>query len=380
MDILLLVTIVFSTLYFGMVIYFLVGWTRLKTKPVDPSGQQPFVTVLVPVRNESENIKDCLESLFAQTYPQDKYEVLVIDDFSTDPTIRLAKEFTNENLQVFDLMQYLGNAGEQVPNKKKAIALGIKNAKGELIVTTDGDCTMNEKWLQTLVDYYQTHDYKLVTAPVVLKSARSPFAWFQQLDIINLAGVTGATIRNNFPTMCNGANMIYAKATFHEVDGFKGNHDMPSGDDIFLMRKINARYPNAIGFLKNYDACVFTKPEKTIRGFVSQRVRWLSKSRRFGNFKITALLYFAYFFNLLIIVDAISLVIPREYGWLPIAVAGGTKFICDILFHLPVALFFRKAVLLLLSPFIEVFHTLYIVLIGFISAISGYRWKDRSIR
>jgi cellulose synthase/poly-beta-1,6-N-acetylglucosamine synthase-like glycosyltransferase len=259
--------------------------------------------------------------------------------------------------------------------------LGIKNAKGDLIITTDGDCAMKENWLMSMVSYYETNDYKLVTGPVLIRPARSPFAWFQQLDVISLIGVTGATIRNNFPTMCNGANLLYSKNIFHEVEGFKGNHDLPTGDDIFLMQKIEAKYPGSIGFAKNYDACVFTMPEKGISGFVSQRVRWLSKSRRFGGFKISAILYFVYLFHLLLLVDVANLFNPmEEMNWLPLAVAGGAKFISDVLFNLPVTLFFRKGVLLLLLPVIEVFYTLYIVLIGAISLTGRYRWKDRSIK
>jgi len=381
---LLIVTIVFSALYFLLVLYFFIGWLRLNSKPANPPTRQPaepFVSIIIPVRNESDNIKVCLESIFKQTYPADNFEVIVIDDYSTDPTLRLAREFTQPNLLVLDLQQYLNEAGEYVPNKKKAIALGIKNAKGDLIITTDGDCVMGENWLSAMVEFYTSNDYKLVTGPVMVKPARGPFSWFQQLDVMSLIGVTGATIRNSSPTMCNGANLMYAKSTFHEVDGFKGNHDMPSGDDIFLMHKIADKYPGSIGFAKVYDACVLTKPEKGICRFISQRKRWLSKSRRFGGFKISLQLYFVYLFNCLIIVDAINLInINDDLMWLPLVVAGGTKLFCDILFNIPLTVFFRKLILLLLLPIIEIFHTLYIVLIGIVSVFGSYRWKDRLVK
>lgn len=379
-----IVTIVFSAIYFLMVLYFFINWLRLKPSPVNgpssPGTATPFVSIIIPTRNESGNIVRCLESIFKQTYPASSFEVILIDDYSTDPTLRLAREFTQPNLTVLDLQQYLGAAGEYIPNKKKAIALGVKNAKGEIIITTDGDCYMEENWLGTLVQFYQANDYKLVTGPVMIKPARSPFAWFQQLDVITLLGVTGATIRSGLPTMCNGANLMYSKKVFHEVEGFKGNHDLPTGDDIFLMQKINSRYPNSIGFLKNYDACVFTGAEKSLGGFISQRVRWLSKSRRFGNFKVGAILYFTYLFNLLVLGTAFNLLNPMPMNWLPLAIAGGAKLFADLLFQIPVTIFFRKAILLLLLPVIEVFHILYIVFIGAISLVGRYRWKDRMVK
>ncbi|HLP50075.1 MAG TPA: glycosyltransferase [Chitinophagales bacterium] len=382
---LLIVSIVFSVLYLALIMYFFTGWLRLK-KPgaaTAKAGKEPFVSIVIPTRNESENIKACLESIFKQNYPADKFEVVVVDDYSTDPTIRYAKEVENPNLLVLNLMQYLGNPGEYVPNKKKAIALGIKNTKGDLIITTDGDCTMGENWLSAMVNCYQQGDYKLLTAPVMVKPAYWPLQVFQQIDVMNLAGITGATLRSNFPTMCNGANLMYAKQTFHDVEGFKGNHDVPTGDDIFLMQKINERYPGSVGYVKDFDACVFTKPESGLFSFISQRKRWISKSSRFSDFKVNLVLYFAYLFNLLIIGTSVYMCIQfynDDFAWLPFAVAGGTKLLADFIFNVPVTIFFRKWYTLFLLPFAEIFYVFYVVLIGPLSQMGRYRWKDRLVK
>ncbi len=380
---LLITAIVFASLYFLMVMYFFVGWIRLKKPSASNNisdSNLPLVSVVIPVRNESAYIKACLESIFAQNYPAHLFDVVVIDDYSTDPTLRFARELERENLLVIDLQQYLGNPGEYFPNKKKAIALGIKNAKGDLIITTDGDCTMGENWLRTMASYYESNNFKLITGPVLIKPARSPLAMFQQLDVINMLGITGATLRNGFPTMCNGANLMYSRNTFLEVEGFKGNHDVPTGDDIFLMQKINERYPGSVSFLKSFDACVFTKAENSLGGFMSQRMRWLSKTKHFSNFKITLMLVFAWVFNALIIFSTVMAFMPGEMNWLPVAVLGGAKFLSDFIFDIPITHFFRKLILLLLLPFIEIFHVLYIVVVGLVSLIGRYRWKDRLVK
>lgn len=375
------ITVGLSVLYLGLVMYFFAGWLRLKkaTGSPDTAAKLPFVSILIPTRNESENIKACLESIFKQDYPKHLFEVLVIDDYSTDPTIRFAREVEEKNLSVFDLQNYLGNGGEYFPNKKKAIALGIKNAKGELILTTDGDCIAGEKWLSSMVAYYQQNDFKLLTGPVMMKPARTPLAIFQQLDIMNMVGIAGATIRNGSPTMCNGANLMYSKSTFYAVEGFKGNHDVPTGDDIFLMQKIDAQFENAIGFVKNIDACVFTKPEHSFSDFISQRVRWISKSSRYGTSKSAMVLYFAYVFNLFILIDALQLPSQTEWCWLPLAIGGGTKLLADLMFNIPLLVFFRKYSLLLAYPFVNVLHVLYVIIIGVLSLTGKYRWKDRKI-
>ena len=379
----LVIAVALSAIYLVLVLYFFIGWLRLKKAPEKAGTSDerlPFVSILIPVRNEEEHIKACLESVFKQQYPAHLFEVIVIDDYSTDNTLSLAREINQRNLLVLDLQQYLGKPGEYSPNKKKAISLGVKNARGSLILTTDGDCTMNELWMRSMADHYQDNPFKLVTGPVMIKPAKNPLAWFQQLDVINMAGITGATIRNGLPTMCNGANLMYSKKVFLEVEGFKGNHEVPTGDDIFLMHKIDEHYPDSIGYLKNFDACVFTKPENNFNAFVAQRVRWVSKSKRFSDWKVALILVFAYLFNLFIIVSALTAFQPEEQSWLPLAVAGGSKLLVDLLFDIPVSYFFHKMILLLLLPVIEIFHVFYVVIIGALSLSGRYRWKDRLIK
>src|SRR5947209_2784299 len=96
---LLIVSIFFSAFYLLLVMYFLIGWIRLNKAGTSTSlieVKQPFVSIVIPTRNESENIKACLESIFSQNYPADLFEVVMVDDYSTDPTIRFAKEIENK--------------------------------------------------------------------------------------------------------------------------------------------------------------------------------------------------------------------------------------------------------------------------------------------
>ncbi len=272
MDIQLILLIASGALafvYCAMVMYFFAGWVSTK-KFVEAASEATFqksVTIIVPVRNEEKNIAACLESIFKQDYPKHLFEVIVVDDYSTDGTRRIVRETSFPALRLFDLQQYLGNRGEKKPNKKEALSIGIKNAQGELIVTTDGDTVRSEKWLSTLVRFYQQNECKLVTAPVVVNPAYTPLQMLQQADVVSLMGITAATIRFQHPTMCSGANLLYAKETFHELEGFKGNNDVPSGDDIFLMQKVYAKYPDGVGFVKSFDATVFTRAESGLFSF-----------------------------------------------------------------------------------------------------------------
>jgi cellulose synthase/poly-beta-1,6-N-acetylglucosamine synthase-like glycosyltransferase len=317
--------------------------------------------------------------VIAQNYPAHLYEIIVIDDYSTDETYALAKEINRENLKVLNLAKYFGDAAEKVPNKKKAITIGVKNAKGQVIITTDGDCTMKENWLSTMVDAYQQQNFKFLTGPVLLSPAKGLLGLFQQIDVINMLGITGGTIANNYSTMCNGANLLYEKKAFMEVDGYKGNTDIPTGDDIFLMQKLEMAFPGSIGFVKNLDACVYSNPESTFADFVAQRVRWTSKSTAFQKRSVTAILMFAYLFNLLILIFIPIAFEKFELAWLPLALAFGVKFVMDLAFNIPVTGFFKKRILLLLLPVFEPLHIIYIVCVGVLGLSGKYTWKERKI-
>ena len=378
----LIISIIFSVLYCWLILYFLIGWVKLnRNEPLEPKQTRslPFVSIVIPVRNESAHIQDCLKAVIAQDYPQHLFEIIVIDDYSTDETYALAREIHHDHLLVLNLAKYFGDAAEKIPNKKKAITIGVKNAKGSLIITTDGDCIMDAHWLSTMVAYYQQHDYKLITGPVMLKPAKGLLGLFQQIDVINMLGITGGTIAHHYPTMCNGANLLYEKKAFLEVDGYKGNTDIPTGDDIFLMQKMEMAFPESIGFVKNMDACVYSKPESTFADFVAQRVRWTSKSTAFQKKSVTAILMFAYLFNLLILIFIPISFEKFELAWLPLVVALGTKFVMDTAFNISVTGFFKKRLLLLLMPVFEPLHIIYIVCIGVLGLSGTYTWKERKI-
>ena len=378
----LIISIVFSFFYCWLIIYFLVGWLKLKkinAAQTQKPGPLPFVSVIIPVRNESAHIQDCIKTILAQSYPQHLYEIIVIDDYSTDPTYRLAREIQHDNLTVLDLAKYFGDASEKKPNKKKALTIGIKNAKGQLIMTTDGDCLMGEQWLETMVSFYLCHDYKFITGPVMLRPSKNLLTLFQQMDVISMIGITGGTIANGYPTMCNGANLLYEKKAFLEVDGYKGNTDIPTGDDIFLMQKIEMMSPDAIGFVRNIDACVYSLPEGSFQDFIAQRVRWTSKSTAFQKRSVTFMLMFAYLLNLLILIFIPIAFQPFEMAWLPLALAFGTKFLFDLIFNIVVTGFFKRRILLLLMPVFEPLHIVYIVCIGVLGLSGKYTWKERKI-
>ncbi len=99
----------------------------------------PFVSIIIAARNEEKKIGKCIKSLISQTYPENKFEIIITDDHSTDNTVAVINSFQKENIRIINLADFTQN---KILNsyKKKSIETALQFAKGELIVTTDADC------------------------------------------------------------------------------------------------------------------------------------------------------------------------------------------------------------------------------------------------
>jgi glycosyltransferase involved in cell wall biosynthesis len=343
------------------------------------------ITVIIPARNEEENIGACLASISNQSYPKNLFEVIVVDDFSTDRTAEIVTSFADKNVSLFSLKDF-ANEGELNSYKKKAIEIGILKAKGKLIVTSDADCIVQNRWLETIACFYEKHHPVFIAAPVAYFPSLSGeglgvrfLKIFQSLDFMTLQGITGASVHKKFHSMCNGANLAYEKKVFLEVNGFTGIDNIASGDDMLLMHKIFNRYPEKVLFLNSVDAIVQTNPAGTLKEFLNQRIRWASKADRYTDKKITSVLLLVYLFNVWIfLLGILSFFYPLLLVWfIGILIA---KTIVEILFLYPVAKFFKKEKLLWWFPLAQPFHILYTIVAGWLGKFGSYKWKERKVK
>ena len=358
--------------------------SRAGTGTAEPSGSPvPRISVLIPARNEEAGILDCLRSLARQTYPKDRFEVIVLDDHSTDGTAAVVEHFMATGAQGL-VLRCLRIAEVLLPSgltayKKFAIETGVGAAVGELIVTTDADCSFDPQWLSTLAAFYSEKGAKFIAAPVRIESTPSLLGIFQTLDFITLQGITGAAVHSNFHSMCNGANLAYAREAFYAVDGFKGIDHIPSGDDMLLMHKIYLRYPGKVFFLKNRHAIVSTDPMTQWKGFINQRVRWASKADSYDDRRIFWVLLFVYLVNVLLLVLAVGAFFNYWWLWL-LLVLLVVKTIVEYPFVRSVAGFFGQQPLMVYFPLLQPMHIVYTVFIGWLGKFGSYSWKDRTIK
>lgn len=370
-------TIFIFLVYTVLLVYYRYNWNSMK--PFKNRGQaNTFVSIVIPARNEEKNIGSCLESLMNQGYSNDLYEVIVVDDFSTDETDARVQAFRDKNIHLISLQKATG--GIKINSyKKKAIETAIGNAKGELIITTDADCIAPLTWLQTLVSFYEEHKPVFIAAPVAFYGEDNFLKIFQSLDFMALQGITGASIHKKFHNMCNGANLAYKKKAFDEVGGFTGIDSIASGDDMLLMHKIAVKYPGRILFLKSRDAIILTKPAASFKEFFNQRIRWASKSAKYADKRITAVLLLVYLLNLWVLLMFIfSGFFHSLFYWSFGLLIGKTMI--ELYFLYPVAIFFGKKKLLWWFPLAQPFHILYIIVAGWLGKFGSYQWKGRKVK
>src|SRR6185503_7722150 len=250
--------------YGGLIFYYWQGWKTIPVFNTDQTIAPVFISIIIPARNEENNIANLLEALQRQDYPKTLLEIIVVDDHSSDSTADIVKRFPDVRLLKLeddDINSY----------KKKAIENGIAAASGEWIITPDADCIPAPGWLQTIAAFKEKTNALFVVAPVALQCNSSIVQVFQAMDFLVLQGITGASVFKKFHSMCNGANLAYERKVFFEVGGFKGVDHIASGDDMLLMHKVAEKYPDRIHYLKSKAAIVSTLPMPSWRSFFNQR-------------------------------------------------------------------------------------------------------------
>jgi cellulose synthase/poly-beta-1,6-N-acetylglucosamine synthase-like glycosyltransferase len=367
--------IIIALSYAGIIHYYRYHWNRLPYfKPSSDYAPQVPVSVIIPARNEAGNIEKCLKSLQQQDYPTPLLEVILVDDHSTDHTSDKAQPYLSNHIKFFSLPE--GQSG-----KKAALAYGISQASGALMLTTDADCVVPQQWVRMMAACYEKTGAKFIAGPVIFEREQNTFERFQSLDIMGMMLITGAGIQGRFMHSSNGANLAYPKKTYEELNGFEGIDHIASGDDILFMQKVAQRYPGELVFLKNPNAAVRTRAMPSIGAFVRQRIRWGTKSRQYPEWKITAILAVVFFYCWSIIFSGCWMLVVG--GWMVgvFVLQLLIKSVADYFFLRQASRFFGKGALIRAFVPAQFLHIIYIAVAGFLAnVVRRYRWKERSLK
>ena len=350
----------------------------LMLEPFEPNEALEALThfsIVIPARDEEANIGACLASILANSYPTHLYEIIVINDHSTDQTAAIVADLQLEypNLKLINLADHT-SAGLNA-YKKKAIELAIAQSNGQWIITTDADCQVKKNWLSLFDAYIQETGTVFVAAPVQFTHSGNFISLFQELDFLSLQGITAAAVGAGAHTMCNGANLAYQKKAFYEVGQFAGIDQIASGDDMLLMQKIKKAYPGKLGFLFHQDAIVSTLPMPNWKSFINQRIRWASKGTHYQDKSIFWVLLLVYLVNLSLLLLLIIGLIQQDLSAILYLVLFKTGV--ELFFLYPVSRFFGQTATLLYFPFMQPVHICYTVIAGWLGKFGNYQWKGR---
>ncbi len=360
----------FLLLYAILIFFYNRHWKRLAAYQPDRLGSDAFISIIVAARNEESTLPLLLNDLEAQDYPSHLYEVIIVNDYSTDGTSVIGDGLKG------NMRMILPAVSADQSSKKRAIEGGVKDARGELILITDADCRVGNKWLSSHAKFYREKGAAFIAAPVKFTHNNSLLQIFQSLDFITLQGITAASVSANVHAMCNGANLSYTRTSFVSVNGFDGIDKVATGDDMLLMYKIWKQWPRNVFYLKNKEAIVTTAPMKTWRAFISQRKRWASKTLVYNDGRIIAVLSFILLFNVLFFVLLIA-AFTNKFYWLHVACFLVGKTIIEWPFVYSVAKFYNEQKLMRYFFFMQPLHIFYTVFVGLLSQFGKYEWKGR---
>lgn len=337
------------------------------------------VTVIVPARNEAAHIEACVQSILLNVYPHSLLQIIVVDDHSTDDTAHRVRAIGDDRVRLLSLADYAAGEGSQA-FKKRAIEYGIQEGTGQLIFTTDADCLAHREWLATMVSYFEIFRPRMMAGVVQFHQEQTAFERFQSLDFLGMIGIAAAGIELNLMRMCNGANLAYEKSVFWEVGGFEGVDSRASGDDMLLMHKVAAQYPDGVAFVKHPQAGTYTKGKPDLRSFYQQRLRWSTKSGSYAEPQVTFFLAMVWLFCISIGLTALLLPFFWASLWPLLLIQLLVKVVSDYRFLGSVSRYFGRRELMRGFARSSVYHWVYIVVVGLAAnVVKRYEWKGREV-
>ncbi|MBD3234155.1 MAG: glycosyltransferase [candidate division Zixibacteria bacterium] len=373
-----ILTLILSILYTTGVIILLVG-LKSSFKKGGPSQRMsihyPTVTVIVPARNESSNIRDIVKDLKTQDYPPEKTEFLIIDDFSEDDTYAIASlEIEDDDrfklVKLSEQERFLAEGN--LSAKKRVVDFGIKYSQSEIVLFTDADCRVKPQWISSMIAKYDD-DVALVTGHVGF-SVKSFFHGVLALESLATRIIAAGTIGLGNPVTCAGGNLSYRRQLYFDVGGLRDSRKSFSGDDTLLIQAAGAAGKK---LMFNFDPQSFVQTEErgTLKEIIITRIRRLGITPQFKLDLMTisgSLFLYCWILALtpiLIAIDA-SLALPLIFAWI-------WKFLFDFIILRTGAGMLRSGHLMKYLPVTALLYPYFIAFVGTVSFFIRGTWKGR---
>lgn len=369
-DILSLVTLVTTILYFIIGLLIHLGLTKKYTK----SDKQPKTTILVAARNEENYLPACLDSLVNQTYPSDLLQIIVLNDQSSDNTQKIILDY-QENHTCLELLN-IDHEQNGLRGKMNALAQGVDQASGEIILITDADCRVPDSWVSEMVAYF-TGEIGLVGSLTAINQSNRKSHLFdniQTLDWFFLQAIAAGTAGINFPVSVLGNNFGFRKSVYDQVGGFR-RIGFSLTEDMALLNAIVKNTHYKIIYPLKKECMIQSIPLNQFRDFFQQRRRWLS-----GGIKAPV---WGWILMSTSFLAHLSIVVNLVLSNFTIPVFSGLLLTLGIDLSLQWRMILKSGYVELKKYFIffEIFYFIYTIIlaIGVLIPV-GIKWKGRSYR
>lgn len=347
------------------------GLSRLAVLQKESSSLQPPISVVIAARNEESNIGKCLQSMIRQNYPSEHFEIIVVDDRSTDGTAAIVTNFQLAHPSV--RLVGIDKVSSNLPPKKNALNEGILQSRFDLLAFTDADCVAPQDWLSCLAREF-TQDVGVVAGYSPMEQyfpgtlfARWGDSFVRYLEVKNSIGAAAATgLRASY--LCTGRNLAYRKSVFNEVGGFEKIKHSISGDDDLFIQLVQKSTRWNIRYMLSTNSYVETKPPLSVGAFINQRKRHFSAGKYYP-------VRMKFIFGLIHIYNGLTLltlIISPSAGMLALA---GKLAIDAFLFYTGATIFGNKGLLRWLAP-LEIASVLYNLVVGPLGFFGSFSWKE----
>ena len=361
----------FSTVvYLLILLYLMIGIIRTRVELVDA---EPFISIIVAAHNEGENIKNCLDSLLNLDYPDEKIEIIIVNDRSKDDTGMILDGY-NKKCNYLNIIDIKNENDRKIDKKINALRTGINNSKGEIIITTDADCIVPSNWIKRINSFFTSNTGMVVgLSPNVL--TKWWLSGFLCIDALLADLIAYGSLGWGHAITCTGRNLAYRRSVYNEIDGFSGIDHLMSVDDDVFMQKIAKNTSWEIKYMMTEDSVVKSPSSENWAHFISQRKRYIASAKSFP-FSVQlgySLLYGSKFFILFSFIVAIF----TNFSFNSHLILQLLTFIYTLLLFYFIAIKTNQISLLILYPLWELYYILSYLFIGPLGLFGHVNWDSR---
>ncbi len=358
-----MIYIFFALGYYLIFCVLLYGFIKTGKRQIIVNNQK--ATIIICARNEESRITPLLESLEKIDYSLENYEILLVNDDSTDKTEKIMESFCKKHSNWKYLLHKKTNLSYK--GKKGALDFGIQKANFDIIITTDADCVVQKNWLSSMLSYFDK-DAGMVQGYSPVNKRPDFLSIYQQFDTM-AEGVTAASsMYFNNPTHANARNFAFRKSVYNEVGGFEKISHVDTGDDFFLAKLIKNETDYKFRYNADSESHVFTDEIENLKEYWHQQLRRNSKGFDL-NLNIFIMGSWLLIFHLLLI----HLFISQNYNLFVMLIVG--KFIVEFLPVIFGVLKFNEKRILAYFPILWILYPIFYFSSQILGSFRLYKWK-----